>query len=615
MNSLSDFTNFVFLNEGENGLIYKATNKKNNKIYVIKAIKDNNNRVLIEREKNLLKNESHQNIIRHYSSFVENNINYFVLEFFDGENLEHLSNKYKSYNPPKYIPESLIIIILKGVINGLIYLHNRNIMHRDITPDNIMIDNNNVVKITDFGISKKCNNLDELAKGSLRGKTHYTSPEISKAYFKGQQYTNYNFKTDIFSLGVTMFNIMTFDFPLNINKKTKTFERNENFIDPNIYNRKLIELVESMLIFDENLRPSSLDLYNEMRKLIGDKMMSSTYHIQQNEINLKNNFGIIRSAFSTVILYFLNVDKIKDYFQSNLVKDKIKEKISPNLRIVINSFAEILNNFEDKNNNRSNLITKFIVKISQKILIFKDEDEAKITPKLVIRILFEYFYYAFNKTKDIFIYNNKNAYILYEKIKDMPNIDRGLIEKINEFILNYANIFSDTFYFPILKKISCPICNEIEDSIEIIYDIEFPQYGNINQLLEEYQSKNSIRNYNNKICKNCYALPMNFIETKSLIIAPNILIFHFNNGAKLEEYIEIKEYINCNNKVLYKIDAIINLSINNIYNIAIYNAINNNWIYYYNEKNNSIIEFNKVIENGKICIAFYKIYKNENKDY
>jgi serine/threonine protein kinase len=615
MNSLSDFTNFVFINEGENGLIYKATNKKNNKIYVIKAIKDNNNRVLIDREKNLLKNESHQNIIRYYSSFVENNINYFVLEFFDGEDLEHLSNKYKSENPPKYIPESLIIIILKGVINGLIYLHNRNIMHRDITPDNIMIDNNNVVKITDFGISKKCNNLDELAKGSLRGKTHYTSPEISKAYFKGQQYTNYNFKTDIFSLGVTMFNIMTFDFPLNINKKTKTFERNENFIDPNIYNRKLIELVESMLIFDENLRPSSLDLYNEMRKLIGDKMMSSTYHIQQNEINLKNNFGIIRSAFSTVILYFLNVDKIKDYFQSNLVKDKIKEKISPNLRIVINSFAEILNNFEDKNNNRSNLITKFIVKISQKILIFKDEDEAKITPKLVIRILFEYFYYAFNKTKDIFIYNNKNAYILYEKIKDMPNIDRGLIEKINEFILNYANIFSDTFYFPILKKISCPICNEIEDSIEIIYDIEFPQYGNINQLLEEYQSKNSVRNYNNKICKNCYALPMNFIETKSLIIAPNILIFHFNNGAKLEEYIEIKEYINCNNKVLYKIDAIINLSINNIYNIAIYNAINNNWIYYYNEKNNSIIEFNKVIENGKICIAFYKIYKNENKDY
>jgi serine/threonine protein kinase len=614
MNSLSDFTNFVFINEGENGLIYKATNKKNNKIYVIKAIKDNNNRVLIDREKNLLKNESHQNIIRYYSSFVENNINYFVLEFFDGEDLEHLSNKYKSYNPPKYIPESLIIIILKGVINGLIYLHNRNIMHRDITPDNIMIDNNNVVKITDFGISKKCNNLDELAKGSLRGKTHYTSPEISKAYFKGQQYTNYNFKTDIFSLGVTMFNIMTFDFPLNINKKTKTFERNENFIDPNIYNRKLIELVESMLIFDENLRPSSLDLYNEMRKLIGDKMMSSTYHIQQNEINLKNNFGIIRSAFSTVILYFLNVDKIKDYFQSNLVKDKIKEKISPNLRIVINSFAEILNNFEDKNNNRSNLITKFIVKISQKILIFKDEDEAKITPKLVIRILFEYFYYAFNKTKDIFIYNNKNAYILYEKIKDMPNIDRGLIEKINEFILNYANIFSDTFYFPILKKISCPICNEIEDSIEIIYDIEFPQYGNINQLLEEYQSKNSIRNYNNKICKNCYALPMNFIETKSLIIAPNILIFHFNNGAKLEEYIEIKEYINCNNKVLYKIDAIINLNTNKFYNVAIYKANLCNWIYYYDENNSNIYEFNEVIKKGKICIAFYKIYKGEDKD-
>ena len=124
MNSLSDFTNLKYLNEGEYGLIYKATNKTDNKIYVIKEIKNNNNPDLIEREKNLLKNASHQNIIRYYSSFAENNINYFVLEYFDGEDLKNLSNRYKNKNPPQYIPQSLIIIILKGVINGLLYLHN-----------------------------------------------------------------------------------------------------------------------------------------------------------------------------------------------------------------------------------------------------------------------------------------------------------------------------------------------------------------------------------------------------------------------------------------------------------------------------------------------------------
>jgi len=198
----------------------------------------------------------------------------------------------------------------------------------------------------------------------------------------------------------------------------------------------------------------------------------------------------------------------------------------------------------------------------------------------------------------------------------MPNIDKGYIEKINEFKINYANIFSGTYYFPILKRISCPNCNNIiEDSIEIIYDIDFPKYGPINQLLEEYQGAKSIKNYNSKICNKCCVLPTNYIETKSLIIAPNILIFNFENGAKLEEYIEIKEYFKPNEKVLYKINTIIILSTNNIYNVAIYNENISNWMYYFDEKNNSINNFKEVIEKGKVFIAFYKIYKDEDKDY
>ena len=396
MNSLSDFTNIQRINKGEHGLIYKATNKKDNKIYAIKEIKNNNSKRVIEREKMLLENVSHQNIIRFYSSFVENNINYFVLEFFDGEDLENLSKKYKNMNPPQYIPQSLIIIILKGIINGLLYLHSRNIMHRDITPDNIMIDKNYVVKITDFGISKICN-LDEFSKGTIVGKSDYASPEIYKAFFYNLDYANYNFKTDVFSLGVTMFYIMTFTLPIQVNQQNKTFERNDNFINPNIYHRKLIDLVESMLIFDENLRPSSFDLYNEMCKLIGEEIMSSNYHIKHiNEINLKNNFEIIRNAFSIVILYFNKEEIIKDYFSSNLIRSKIEEieKKSPNLSFVINSFAEVLNDFNQKDN-RLNSITKFIIKVSQKILIFKEEEEIKITPRLIIRKLFEYFYFVF----------------------------------------------------------------------------------------------------------------------------------------------------------------------------------------------------------------------------
>ena len=102
MNSLSNFTNIELVNQGKYGLIYKAINKTDNNIYAIKEIKNNNNPKLIEREKNILKKESHQNIIRYYSSFVENNTNYFVLEFFDGENLENLSNNSIHLNYCKF---------------------------------------------------------------------------------------------------------------------------------------------------------------------------------------------------------------------------------------------------------------------------------------------------------------------------------------------------------------------------------------------------------------------------------------------------------------------------------------------------------------------------------
>jgi serine/threonine protein kinase len=69
----------------------------------------------------------------------------------------------------QYLNQNLIIIILKGIINGLNYLHKRNVIYRDITPDNIMIDKNNNIKITDFGISTyyQMNNSQNIYNNSI----------------------------------------------------------------------------------------------------------------------------------------------------------------------------------------------------------------------------------------------------------------------------------------------------------------------------------------------------------------------------------------------------------------------------------------------------------------
>ena len=88
-------------------------------------------------------------------------------------------------------------------------------MHRDISPDNIIIDKDNNIKITDFGISRlfDLNNPSDYNEweGTIIGKEYYCSQEMYQEYILGKKYAKYDFKTDIYSLGVTMFNLMTFE--------------------------------------------------------------------------------------------------------------------------------------------------------------------------------------------------------------------------------------------------------------------------------------------------------------------------------------------------------------------------------------------------------------------
>ena len=80
----------------------------------------------------------HPNIVRFYTAFQDNKYQYFVSEFIQGQNLEEFVFKYKQQG--QHLKQNLVINIFKQILNGLIYLHSNGIMHRDIKPDNILID-------------------------------------------------------------------------------------------------------------------------------------------------------------------------------------------------------------------------------------------------------------------------------------------------------------------------------------------------------------------------------------------------------------------------------------------------------------------------------------------
>ena len=615
MSKLSDLEKIKQINEGEHGKIFAV--RYQNQIFSLKEIpidtNDQDQNKYLQREISIMKNMSnisHPNIMKFYNSFLENNNVYLVLEFIEGEKLNDLLKKHKGMG--QYLNQNLIIIILKGIINGLNYLHKRIVIHRDITPDNIMIDKNNNIKITDFGISTyyQMNNSQNIYNNSINNpnlsiiaKNNYFSPEMYQAFKNNQLKANYDFKTDIFSLGITMFYLMTSEFPYIYNDEKMI--KVDTFINPNKYNQQLINIVMSMLEENPNNRPSVQDIYNDLGDLIGYNNMDIHHIIKMNDINLENNYIIKRSAFFSIIYCLYNIPEIKSYVEKyiKMIKEEPKEST-----IVIRNFIEIINDFKNRKN-RINSVTKFIENISKKILIFKESN--KLTPKSIIEILFEYFFHTINK---LFVYNNTSAFKILDMIHNKNfQIDSPIIlKKIEEFKDNYTNIFADIFYFLILERVKCPKCdNIIEEKIDFEYEIEINEPTSyIDQLFNQI---NKITNLGkkSKICNKCFEIPLNLIITKTLINGPKILIIHSENNLDIEENIEIKEYISPNKQIKYQlISVIVKEYINNsdIKYCVSTKKSSGLWIYFPDEEGNpEALSFIDLLKKGSICTAFYQL--------
>ena len=629
---LSDFNKEKVIGEGQYGKIYKAKYLKYNQIVALKEIKDNED-VDPQVQRNYLKREIdimddilrtqdyHPNIMKYYGNFEENNKAYLVLEYVEGENLLEFSKRYSTNNT--FLSQNLIIIILKGIINGLMYLCGKNILHRDITLNNIMIDNKYNIKITDFGISAffKLNNnqnnqkqeLKQSVKYTVVGKPEYLSPELFKAYSENVGKTKYDFKADIYSLGVTMFYLMTFKFPYKINDNKERI-RTKAFIDPNRYDPQLINIIMRMLEENQYIRPSCIDIYGDLCKIFGENVMKVNYQINMNnddDINLKANYIIKKSAFFSAIYSLYNISEFRKYFEINTTKETVKmlEQKSPESTIVIGSFIDAINKLKSKGvKNKMEGIVNFIENSSTKIITFKEYN--KITPQLIIENLFDYFYYNIT---DMFVYNNKIAFEISGIIEKDENISPIIKQKVDEFKNNYSNIFADIFYFIILTKKICPNCHFlIEEEADIEYELECPGPGHIKQLFDDFENE---RNYSNlgkkgKVCKKCKIMPINLIIKRSIFSAPNVLILHFGNDNvdEIELNIEIKESLNSNKTIKYILfSVIIKKEFNNNYryNIAVYQNNIESWIYY-TDDDSTALSFIELLDKGNICTAFYQ---------
>ena len=141
-----------------------------------------------------------ENIVEVYDVGEDNGQYYIVMEYIDGKHLKNLLKKRGKLT----IPET--VDIMSQIASGLSVAHDQYLIHRDIKPQNIMILENGLVKITDFGIAMAMNSTQLTQTNSVMGSVHYLPPE--QASGKGA-----SLQSDIYSMGILMYELLTGKLP------------------------------------------------------------------------------------------------------------------------------------------------------------------------------------------------------------------------------------------------------------------------------------------------------------------------------------------------------------------------------------------------------------------
>ena len=401
---LSDFKILKELGKGSYGKVYTVRSYIDDNEYVMKKMELNHLKPKQQREcyreVSILKKVNHPNIIKYYSSFLEQENLYIIMEYAENGDLFSLIKHYKRHK--KLFEEFDIWRIASEILNGLHYLHTHNIIHRDIKCLNLFITKDKHVKIGDLGVSTIVSSINALHCTRV-GTPLYLSPELVKQI-------PYDYKVDMWSFGCSLYHLCMLDPPFtgdNLIALGNSIVKGTPKPIPSQYSTDLVLFIDRLLSKKPERRPSAKEAIGMIPKDIMEKIKEAN----RNKVEIKNRpFSSVGNRIITI-----NKEEIKKIGEKIIDEKKEKEK-------------------EKKNNQKNNEKEKEKEKENEKEKSVKNDDDINIKEDKNKNV---------NEIKKLEIINVKNG-------RNIPDLFRDNIT-FNNRIKTEINIEKNNGYSPRVK--------------------------------------------------------------------------------------------------------------------------------------------------------------------
>lgn len=229
------------IDSGGMAYVYKALCKKTEREVAVKVLKSEfaGSSEYVERFKREAQAAfqlEHENVVQVYDVGFDENSYYMVMEFVDGPTLKNI------IETSGFLPEKQAIEYALQICSALSSAHKNGIIHRDIKPQNVLVTENDVAKITDFGIAKSVASHAEY-DSQVIGSVYYVSPEQAKGEKVDQ-------RTDIYSFGIMLYEMLTGELPYKGEKSVSVALKhiNEQIIPPKRLNNEISESLNKIII-------------------------------------------------------------------------------------------------------------------------------------------------------------------------------------------------------------------------------------------------------------------------------------------------------------------------------------------------------------------------------